>query len=144
MGEFLGIMLSIIFFVTPKDVERVQIWPCAGDTNQQTKELSLTFRRTDTGWCPDDGDANKTRCVTILDGKWIDEHGKILLEIKDNLKITDGTNYVFKPKDWENPLEFSIGEGKDERTFSIKNKGKTVREFKVKKLKSENAPANRR
>ena len=47
MGEFLGIMLSIIFFVTPKDAERVQIWPYAGDTNQQTKELSLTFRRTD-------------------------------------------------------------------------------------------------
>lgn len=136
MGDFVAIMLAIIFSVTPKDVNRVQIWPYAGDTNQQTSKLSVTFRRTETGWCPDDGDTNQTRCVTISDGRWIDEHGQTQLDIRNNLKVTDGTNYVFKPTDWERPLEFSVAEGKEERLFEIRSGGKTIRVFKVKPLKS--------
>src|SRR6185312_13036828 len=101
MSEFLGIMLAVIFQLTPQDVNRVQVWPDAGNTNQQTRELSLTFRRTETGWCPDFGDTNQIRCMKISDGKWLDEQGKTLLEVKDNLKVSNGTNYVFKPKDWE-------------------------------------------
>jgi len=144
MGDFLGIMLAIIFSVTPKEVDRVQIWPYAGDTNQHAKELSLTFRKTEHGWCPDDGETNQNRCVTISDGKWLDEHGKVLLEIKDNLKISNGTNYVFGVKGWDNPIEFSVVEGKDERTFALKGQGKKGREIKVKSLKSKQvAPANR-
>ena len=136
MGDFLTIMLAIIFFVTPRDVERVQIWPYAGDSNQSKKEVSLTFRRTTTGWCPDDGDTNQTRCVRISNGKWVDEHGKSLLDIRGNLKVTDRTNYVFKPKDWEGPLEFSVADSKQAKSFEIRSKGKVIREIKVKPLKS--------
>jgi hypothetical protein len=38
MGDFLGIMFSIIFFLTPKEVDRVQIWPYAADTNSHARE----------------------------------------------------------------------------------------------------------
>jgi hypothetical protein len=137
MGEFVAIMLALIFFVTPKDVDRVQIWPYADDQKQHLKELSLTFRKTGNGWCPDDGDKEPSRCVTIADGKWVDAKGKVLLELKGNLTITQGTNYVFKPKDWENPLKFSVREGTSERSFEIQENGKTVRTFRVKMWKSK-------
>jgi len=136
MGEFISIMLSIIFFLTPKEVDRVQVWPYATDTNSNLRALSLTFQRTKDGWCPDFGETNKTECVIIKEGKWVDESGKMLLDIKGNLKVAQKTNYVFKPKDWDNPLEFSLRDGKAERTFEIKEKGKTVREFRVKMSKS--------
>ena len=145
MGEFLGIMLSIIFYLTPKEVESVQIWPYATDTNPKTKEMSLIFNRTQAGWYPDGISTNSSQCITVSDGKWVDEKGKVLLEIKANLKVTNGTNYVFKPKDFENPLEFSVAGSKEDRAFSIKSNGKVIREFRVKVLKSnKSAAANRR
>jgi hypothetical protein len=145
MGEFLGIMLSIIFYLTPKEVESVQIWPNATDTNSKTKELSLIFHRSASGWYPDGISTNMSPGIRITDGKWVDEQGKTLLEIKKNLKVTNGTNYVFKPKDFENPLEFSVAGSKEDRAFSIKSNGKVIRAFRVKVLKSnKGAAANRR
>jgi hypothetical protein len=141
MGEFLGIMFAIIFFVTPKENDRVQIWPYAADTNSYWRELNVSLIRTKDGWCPGDGDTNRDRCVVISNGKWVDEHGKVVLEIKNNLKVTNGTNYVFNPKDWENPLQFSVREGQGERTFEIREKGKTIREIKVKMWKSDKSAA---
>ena len=137
MGDFVAIMLAVIFFVTPKDMDHVQIWPYADDPKKYLKDLSLTFRKTGSGWCPDDGDKDLSRCVTIADGKWLDEKGKVLLELKGNLTISQGTNYVFKPKDWENPLKFAVREGSSERLFEIKENGKTTRTFKVKMWKSK-------
>jgi len=143
MGDFLGIMFSIMFFLTPKEIDRVQIWPYAADTNSHTRELSMTFQRTSTGWCPGFGETNSNRCIVLNNGKWMDENGKVLLDIKNNLKVTQATNYVFKAKEWENPLEFSVREGNGQRTFEIKNNGKTIRELKVKMFKSnEGGPAN--
>jgi len=136
MGEFLGIILSISFFITPKGIDRVQVWPYAVDTNSHLRELSLTFQKTKDGWCPDFSETNQTACVVITNGRWVDGSGRALLDIKSNLKSTHGTNYVFKPKDWDNPLEFSVRNGKDERTFEITEKGKTIRELRVKMSKS--------
>jgi hypothetical protein len=141
MGEFLGIMFSIIFLVTPKDMDQVQIWPNAADAREDLKKASITFRRSGDGWYPSDVDTDRTRAIFITDGNWVDEHGKVLLEIKGNLSIKNGTNYVFKPKDWERPLEFSIRESSDERTFEIKEKGTTVRESRVKMWKSNKSGA---
>jgi len=104
MGEFLDVMLAIIFFVTPKDIDRVQIWPYAADTNSHTRELSLTFQRTKNGWCPDFSETNRAACVEIANGRWLDESGKVLLDIKGNLKVTHRTNYLLCRLDYTVPI----------------------------------------
>lgn len=141
MSGFLGIMLSIIFFVTPEKFDRIQVWPYAASTNSQTRELSLTFQRTRGGWCPDFGDTNQTTCMMITNGLWMDETGKVLLDIKNNLKVSQGTNYVFQPKGWDNPLEFSVRGNTSEKFFEIKEAGKVVRVFKVRMSKSNQGEA---
>src|SRR5688500_10526930 len=126
MGEFVAIMLSIIFFLTPKEINEVQVRPYATDTDAHLRELTLNIRKTENGWCFDFVEPNPTRCLVVTNGQWLDRNGKLVMDIKNNLKVTQGTNYIFKPKDWDNPLEFSVGDNNDEKIFQIKAEGKTV------------------
>jgi hypothetical protein len=136
MGEFLGIMLTIIFFVSPKDVNRIEVWPNASDPRENVRSLSLSFGWNGSNWCTQEEGTNTSSCFILSDGRWKDEDGKVILDIKANLNSSEGTNFVFKPKEWERPLRFSVREGADERTFEIKEDGKTVREFRVKMWRS--------
>ncbi len=136
MYGFLDIVLSIVVFLAPQNVTKIQIWPYAADPSERMRELKMTYSKGTNGWCVDYGETNMGPCLIITDGKLMDDHGKVLLNIKDNLKSADGTNYVFKPKEFENPLEFSVRESRDERTIEVREKGKIVRELRVKMGKS--------
>jgi hypothetical protein len=140
MYDFLDIILSVVIFLSPHDINRIQMWPYAGDSKQtpagSMNELSLTYQKDGNQWCEDYGDTNKGPCLIVTDGKLVDEHGKILLDIKDNLKVTNGTNYVFKPKDFDNPLKFSVSDGNGEKTIKIYDNTNVVREIRVKMWKA--------
>jgi hypothetical protein len=75
--------------------------------------------------------------LTIADGKLADEHGKILLDVKNNLKITNQTNCVLKANDWINPMYFSWREDKDERTMAISDGTNVIRQIRVKLWKTD-------
>jgi len=138
MYSFLDIIVSIVIFLAPQDTNRIQIWPYAADPSDHKKDLSLTYQKGTNGWCIDiDGDTTMWPCLIVTEGKLVDEHGNVLLDIKHNLKISNRTNYLFKPKDFENPLEFSLREGKNERTIEVKDKGKIYRELRVRMWKSD-------
>jgi hypothetical protein len=136
MSPFLDIMVAIVIFLSPPDIKRIEIWPYAADPNNRNRELMMPYLKGSGGWCVDFGETNRVRCIHMNAGIMVDEKGKVLLNIKDNLKMSNGTNYVFKPIDFDNPLGFSIVEGKDERTIQIKEKGKIVRELRVRTWKS--------
>jgi len=136
MYDFLDIILSVVIYLSPHDINRIQICPYAADTKQtpagRMNELSLTYQKDGNQWCEDFGDTNKGPCIIVTDGKLMDEHGKILLDIKDNLKVTNGTNYVLKPKGFDNPLKFSVREGNGEKTIAIYDSTNVVREIRFK------------
>jgi len=132
---YVEIMAAIILYLAPEDSSTVQVWPYAADPSARKKEVMVTYQKDARGWYQD-WENRKGPCILENDGKMRDEAGKVFLDIKSNLKVSHGTNYVFKPKDWDNPLEFSLRDNKESRTFEIKEGGKTVREFKAKLSKS--------
>ena len=131
MYDFLEIILSVVVFLSPHDVIAIQMWPYAADTNSVKRELTTTYRKGTNGWCV------YGNCIVVTDGKLLDEHGKVLLDIKDNLKVANQTNYLLFPKDWNNPLRFSWQEERNERTLSIYDGTNVIRQIRVKLWKTD-------
>ena len=136
MYDFLDIILAVVICLSPHDINRIQMWPNAADPGQtplgRMNELSLIYQKDGNQWCADFGETNKGPCIIVTDGKLVDEHGKILLNIKDNLKVANETNYVFQPKDFDNPLKFSVSDGNGEKTVAIYDGTNVVREIRFK------------
>lgn len=132
MYDFFDIVLSVVIYLSPHDIKAVQMWPYAGDTNRAKAELNLTWRKVGIRWVGDNWDS-----VTIADGKLLDEQGRVLLEIKNHLKVTNGTNYALAQTGWEKPMRFSMREDADERTVVVSDGTNIIRQIRVKLWKTE-------
>ena len=131
MYDFLDLILSILVVLSPPDVKAIQMWPYAADTNSEKRELTMTYRKDGNRWC------SYGICLTVADGQLRDEQGKVLLAIKNHLKIINGTNYVLTQNDWPAPMKFSMREDKDERTITISDGTNVVRQIRAKLWKTE-------
>lgn len=132
MYDFLDIILSVVVFLSPHHVRAIQMWPYASDTNRMKRELTVTWRREGNRWL---GESSVS--LTIADGRLLDEHGKVLLDIKNHLKVSNGTNYVLTQKDWISPVTFSMVASNDERMISISDGTNIVRQIRVKMWKTD-------
>ena len=124
MYDLLDIFLSVVVYLSPHDVKAIQVWRVRR-TQKAMRELSLTWRKDGDQWCSP-GD-----CVTIADGRLLDEHGKVLLTIKNHLQVANGTDYVLTQKGWEKPQRFSMSENKDERMIVVSDGTNIIRQIRV-------------
>jgi hypothetical protein len=132
MYDLLDIFLSVVVFLSPHDVKAVQMWPYAADPNSQKRGLSLTWRKDGNRWICENWDT-----ITITNGKMMGENGKVLLTIKNHLKVTNGTNYVLTQKSWDTPQKFSMSENQDERMIVVSNGTNINRQIRVKLWKTD-------
>lgn len=131
MYDLLDIVLSVVVYLSPHDVKAIQIWPYAADSKKEMRESSLTWRKDGDQWC------SLGDCMTVTDGKLLDEHGKVLLTIKNHLQVTNGTNYAFTQRGWEKPEKFSMTKEKDERMIVFSDGTNVIRQIRVKLWKTE-------
>lgn len=94
MYDFLDIILSVVVFLSPPDIKAIQVWPYAGDMNREKRESNMTWRKDGDRWLEDSGVR-----LSVVNGKLLDEHGKVLLDVKNHMKVWNGTNYLLTQKD---------------------------------------------
>lgn len=132
MYDFTDLILAVVVYLSPHSVKAIQMWPYASDANREKTELTVTWRKEGNRWLEDSGAS-----LTIAHGKLLDEQGKVLLDVKNHLKITNGTNYILMQTDWENPVTFSMIASNDDRMISISNGTNIIRQVRVKLWKTD-------